>query len=91
MLNEEKTSCFDEILLAVSKFPEAEQNIFKLLARLLAVNPATSTTILTSVYSHLHGHRMDRERFSNPAINRQCLYRVAQKFVSLNENRNFNK
>ena len=36
MLNEEKTSCFDEILLAVSKFPEAEQNICKL----LAVNPA---------------------------------------------------
>ena len=69
MLNEEKTSCFDEILLAVSKFPEAEQNICKL----LAVNPATSTTILASVYSHLHDHRMDRERFSNPAINRQCL------------------
>ena len=87
MLNEEKTSCFDEILLAVSKFPEAEQNICKL----LAVNPTTSTTILASVYSHLHGHRMDRERFSNPAINRQCLYRVAQKFVSPNENRNFNK
>ena len=37
MLNEEKTSCFDEILLAVSKFPEPEQNICKL----LAVNPAT--------------------------------------------------
>ena len=51
MLNEEKTSCFDEILLAVSKFPEPEQNICKL----LAVNPATSATILASVYSHLHG------------------------------------
>ena len=48
MLNEEKTSCFDEILLAVSKFPEQEQNICKM----LAVNPATSATILASVYSH---------------------------------------
>ena len=87
MLNEEKTSCFDKILLAVSKFPEAEQNICKL----LAVNPATSATILASVYSHLHGHRMDRERFSNLAMNRQCLHRVAQEFVSRNGNRNFNK
>ena len=86
MLNEEKTSYFDEILLAVSKFPEAEQNICKL----LAVNPATSATILAIVYS-LHGHRMDRERFSNLAMNRQCLHRVAQEFVSRNENRNFNK
>ena len=51
MLNEEKTSCFDEILLAVSKFPEPEQNICKL----LAVNPATGANILTSVYSHLQG------------------------------------
>ena len=51
MLNEEKTSCFDEILLAVSKFPEPEQIICKL----LPVNPATSGTILASVYSHLHG------------------------------------
>ena len=51
MLKEEKTSCFDEILLAVSKFPEPEQIICKL----LAVNPATSATILASVYSHLHG------------------------------------
>ena len=51
MLNEEKTSCFDEILLAVSKFPEPVQNICKL----LAVNPATSVTILGNVYSHLHG------------------------------------
>ena len=51
MLNEEKTSRFDEILLAVSKFLEPEQNICKL----LAVNPATSTAILVSVYSHLHG------------------------------------
>ena len=52
MSNEEKTSCFDEmLLLAVSKFPEPEQNICKL----LAVNRATSATILASVYSHLHG------------------------------------
>ena len=51
MLNEEKTLCFDEILLAVSKFPEPEQNICKL----LAVNPATNAFIMGSIYFHLHG------------------------------------
>ena len=95
MLNEEKTSCSDEILLAVSKFPEPEQNICNWAAyfkscyqryytgeRLFSSARRLKTWLRT---------RMDRERFSNLAMNRQCLYRVAQEFGSRNENRNFKK
>ena len=45
MLKEEKISCFDEILLAVLKFPEPEKKLIQevqTICKLLAVNPITS-------------------------------------------------
>ena len=45
MLKEEKISCFDEILLAVLKFPEPEKKLIQevqTICKLPAVNPATS-------------------------------------------------
>ena len=45
-LKEEKISCFDEILLAVLKFPEPKKKLIqevKTICKLLAVNPTTST------------------------------------------------
>ena len=45
MLQEEPRSCFDEILLAVSKFPEPEKKLIQevqTICKLLAVNPITS-------------------------------------------------
>ena len=43
----EKISCFDEILLAVSNFPEPEKKLIQevqTICKLPAVNPATSAT-----------------------------------------------
>ena len=45
MLKEEKISCFNEILLAVLKFPEPEKRLIQevqTICKLLAVNPITS-------------------------------------------------
>ena len=45
MLKEQKIPCFDEILLAVLKFPEPEKKLIhevQTICKLLAVNPATS-------------------------------------------------
>ena len=45
MLKEKKISCFDESLLAVSKFPEPEKKLIQevqTICKLLAVNPITS-------------------------------------------------
>ena len=45
MLQEEPRSCFDEILLAVLKFPEPEKKLIQevqTICKLLAVNPITS-------------------------------------------------
>ena len=45
MLKEEKISCFNEILLAVLKFPEPEKRLIQevqTICKLLAVNPVTS-------------------------------------------------
>ena len=89
MLKEEKISCFNEIQLAVLKFPEPEKRLIQevqTICKLLAVNPASAAGELslssarrlkTSLRS-----KMRDERFSNLAVfpewsqakNRQCLY-----------------
>ena len=106
MLKEEKISCFDEILLAVSKFPELEKKLIQevqTVCKLLAVNPATSAAGERSFSSARRlktwlRSRMGDERFSNLAvlnghkrrIDSVSLTLVAQEFVSRNENRKRN-
>ena len=106
MLKEEKTSCFDEILLAVSKFPEPEKKLIQevqTVCKLLAVNPATSAAGERSFSSARRlktwlRSRMGDERFSNLAMlnghkrrtDSVSLTEVAQEFVSRNENRKRN-
>ena len=89
MLKEEKISCFNEILLAVLKFPEPEKRLIQevqTICKLLTVNPASAAgerslssarRLKTSLRS-----KMRDETFSNLAVlpewsqaeNRQCLY-----------------
>ena len=106
MLKEEKISCFDEILLAVSKFPEPEKKLIQevqTVCKLLAVNPATSAAGERSFSSARRmktwlRSRMGEERFSNLAMlnghkrrtDSVSLIEVAQEFVSRNENRKRN-
>ena len=106
MLKEEKISCFDEILLAVSKFPEPEKKLIQevqTVCKLLAVNPATSAAGERSFSSARRmktwlRSRMGEERFSNLAMlnghkrrtDSVSLIEVAQEFVSRNENRKGN-
>ncbi|CAH3114122.1 unnamed protein product [Porites lobata] len=90
MLKEEKISCFNEILLAVLKFPEPEKRLIQevqTICKLLAVNPVTSAADERSL-SSARGlktslrSKMRDERSSNLAVlpewsqaeNRQCLY-----------------
>ena len=69
MLKEKKISCFDEILLVVLKFPEAEKNLIQ----------EVQTVRLVKTWRR---SRMGDERFSNLVVlqewsqaeNRQCLY-----------------
>ncbi|CAH3140884.1 unnamed protein product, partial [Porites evermanni] len=76
MLKEEKISCFDEILLAVSKFPEPEKKLIQevqTVCKLLAVNPVTSAAGERSFSSARRlrtwlRSRMGDERFSNLAM-----------------------
>ena len=90
MLKEEKISCFNEILLAVLKFPEPEKRLIQevqTICKLLAVNPVTSAAGRRSLSSARRlktslRSKMRDERFSNLAVlpewsqaeNRQCLY-----------------
>ena len=106
MLKEEKISCFDEILLAMSKFPELEKKLIQevqTVCKLLAVNPATSAAGERSFSSARRlktwlRSRMGDERFSNLAVlnghkrrtDSVSLTLVAQEFVSRNENRKRN-
>ena len=58
MLKEEKISCFDEILLAVLKFPEPKKKLIQevqTIFKLLAVNPITSAAGEGSFSSVLTG------------------------------------
>ena len=53
---DEKISCFDEILLAVLKFPEPEKKLIQevqTICKLLAVNPITSAAVEGSFSSVL--------------------------------------
>ena len=106
MLKEEKISCFDEILLAVSKFPEPKKKLIQevqTVCKLLAVNPATSAAGERSFSSARRlktwlRSRMGEERFSDLAMlnghkrrtDSVSLIEVAQEFVSRNENRKRN-
>ncbi len=76
MLKEEKISCFDEILLAVSQFPEPEKKKIQevqTVCKLLAVNPATSAAGECSFSSARRlktwlRSRMGDDRFTNLAV-----------------------
>ena len=102
----EKVSCFDEILLAVSKFPEPEKKLIQEvqnICKLLTVNPATSAAGERSFSSARRlktwlRSRMGDERFSNLAVlnghkqrtDSVSIADVAQEFVSRNKNRKRN-
>lgn len=102
----EKVSCFNEILLAVSKSPEPEKRLIQVvqnICKLHAVNPATSAAGERSFSSARRlktwlRSRMGGERFSNlAALNGHkqitdsvSIADVAQEFVSRNENRKRN-
>ena len=54
----EKISCFDVILLAVSKFPEPEKKLIQevqTICKLPAVNPATSVCWRAFILISVHG------------------------------------
>lgn len=102
----EKLSCFNEILLAVSKSPEPEKRLIQEvqnICKLHAVNPATSAAGEPSFSSARRlktwlRSRMGGERFSNLAVlnghkqrtDSVSIADVAQEFVSRNENRKRN-
>ena len=75
LLKEEKISCYDEILVAVSQFPEPEKKLLQevqTVCKLLAVNPATSAAGERSFSSARRlktwlRSRMGDDRFSNLA------------------------
>ena len=106
MLKEEKISCFDEILLAVSQFPEPEKKLIQevqTVCKLLAVNPATSAAGERSFSSARRlktwlRSRMSDDRFTNLAVlnghkqrtDSVPITEVAKEFVSRNENRKRN-
>ena len=96
----EKISRFDEILLAVSKFPEPEKMLIQevqTICKLTAVNPARA--LLAGIYSHLSARRLKTwfpSRMGYLAVlnghkrRTDSISVATQEFVSHDENRKRN-